>query len=86
MPSLRSPTGSLLLLAFMALMAFVKAGEGENPYIVIKPTKDSARISLGNNHQRQITTTHLSGIVSEAIYVYFKNNLGLYFFAPYKFF
>ena len=35
------------LLAFIALMAFVKAataGEQENPYIVIKPSKDSGSL------------------------------------------
>eukprot|EP00093_Oithona_nana_P008731 08731.XXX_32309_31445_1 [CDS] Oithona nana genome sequencing. len=43
--TLSRPAG--FLLAFIALMAFVKAataaGEQENPYIVIKPSKDSER-------------------------------------------
>ena len=47
--TLRSPYS--LLLAFIALMAFVKAAKGaglreqENPYIVIKPTKDPGSTS-----------------------------------------
>ena len=43
--TLSRPAG--FLLAFIALMAFVKAataGEQENPYIVIKPSKDSGSL------------------------------------------
>merc|ERR1711983_184810 len=48
------------LLAFIALMAFVKAataGEQENPYIVIKPSKDSARSNQTPPHVWRVIRT-----------------------------